>query len=109
MSKLTIYLQRLLKFFKPSEFKNDPYEAGLNQIGHMVFGAALAVFFGWWAGLLVIAWEAFQLRRQGARKSDYWADWAFWTFGIAAHSWYYFNPAVIVLGGLWMVVTYARS
>lgn len=88
--------------FDPYDFRNDPYTAGLNQIGHMVFGAALAVFLGYWAGLLVIAWEGYQYHKRGALKSDYWADWAFWTFGIFSASWYYFLPAVIALGGLWM-------
>lgn len=88
--------------FDPEDFTNDPYVAGLNQIGHMVFGAALALFFGYWAGLLVIAWEGWQYRKRGALKPDYWADWAFWTFGVFAGGWYYFEPAVIVLGGLWI-------
>ena len=98
-----------MAFFDPDDFADDPYTSGLNQIGHMVFGGALAVLFGWWAGLIVIAWEAYQLRYRGAFRSDYWADWAFWIFGIAAGSWYYFITAVILLGGLWMVLTYARS
>ena len=88
--------------FDPDDFADDPYTAGLNQIGHMVFGAALAVFFGYWAGLLVIALEGWQYHKRGALKSDYWADWAFWTFGIFGGGWYYFEPAVIVLGGAWM-------
>lgn len=88
--------------FDPADFADDPYIAGLNQIGHMVFGAALALFLGWYAGFLVIAWEGWQYRNRGALKSDYWADWFFWTFGIFAVSWYYFLPAVIVLGGAWM-------
>lgn len=88
--------------FDPDDFADDPYTAGLNQIGHMVFGAALAVFLGYWSGLLVIAWECWQYRKRGALKSDYWADWAFWTFGIFCGGWYYFEPAVIVLGGAWM-------
>ena len=88
--------------FDPDDFADDPYTAGLNQIGHMVFGAALSVFFGYWAGLLVIAWEGWQYRKRGALKSDYWADWTFWTFGIFCGGWYYFEPAVIVLGGAWM-------
>jgi len=93
--------------FDPDDFRNDPYAAGLNQIGHMVFGAALAVFLGWWAGLLVIAWEGWQYHKRGALKSDYWADWAFWTYGVAAFPWTYFLPSVVVLGGIWMFVIYA--
>ena len=88
--------------FDPDNFADDPYTAGLNQIGHMVFGAALAVFIGYWAGLLAIAWEGWQYRKRGALKSDYWADWTFWTFGIFAGGWYYFEPVVIALGGAWM-------
>ncbi len=95
--------------FDPDDFANDPYAAGLNQIGHMVFGAALALFLGYWAGIVVIAWEAWQLHRRGALRSDYWADWAFWTFGIVAGSWYYFPAAAITLGGLWMIWTHANK
>ncbi|TXH15866.1 MAG: hypothetical protein E6R03_06455 [Hyphomicrobiaceae bacterium] len=94
--------------FDPDDFRDDPYSAGLNQIGHMVFGGALAVLFGWWAGLIVIAWEAYQLRYRGALRSDYWADWAFWTFGIACVAHWWFLPAVVMLGGAWMAVTHAR-
>ena len=88
--------------FDPDNFADDPYTAGLNQIGHMVFGAALAVLLGWYAGFAVIAWEGYQYHKRGALKSDYWADWTFWTFGIFAGGWYYFEPAVIALGGAWM-------
>ena len=95
--------------FDPDDFADDPYTAGLNQIGHMVFGGALAVLFGWYAGLLIIAWEAYQLRYRGAVKEDYWADWAFWTFGVAACLQWWFLPAVIVLGGLWMGLVHARA
>ena len=95
--------------FDPDDFADDPYTAGLNQIGHMVFGGALAVFLGWYAGLLIIAWEAYQLRYRGALKDDYWADWFFWTFGIAAFAQWWFLPSVIVMGGLWMVITDARA
>lgn len=95
--------------FDPDDFANDPYAAGLNQIGHMVFGAALAVFLGWWAGVIVVAWEAWQLRRRGALRSDYWADWGFWIYGVAAYSWAYFLPSVIVLGGLWMLFVWWKN
>ena len=94
--------------FDPDDFKDDPYTAGLNQIGHMVFGAALAVFFGWYAGLAVIAWEAYQWHYRGARKADYWQDWGFWTFGIFAGGMWWFTPAVIVIGGAWMAITEYR-
>jgi len=73
----------------------------------MVFGAALAVFMGWLAGLVVIAWEGWQFHKRGALKSDYWADWFFWTFGIAAYSEWWFSPAVVALGGAWMFVIWA--
>lgn len=95
--------------FDPDDFRDDPYTAGLNQIGHMIFGAALAVFLGYFAGLLVIAWEIWQYKKRGALKSDYWADWSFWTFGVFCGGWSYFEPAVIVLGGLWMFVIYAAK
>jgi hypothetical protein len=95
--------------FDPDNFMDDPYTAGLNQIGHMIFGAALAVFLGYWAGLLVIAWEGWQYKKRGALKSDYWADWGFWTFGVFCGGWVYFEPAVIVLGGLWMLIIYAAK
>lgn len=91
--------------FDPDDFRNDPYAAGLNQIGHMVFGAALAVFLGYWAGIVVIAWEWYQYRNRGALKCDYWADWFFWTFGVFAFQWEYFLPSVVLMGGIWMGVT----
>ena len=43
--------------FAPDDFRDNPYVAGLNQIGHVVFGAALAVVFGWVvAALAFVAW-----------------------------------------------------
>lgn len=93
--------------FSPDDFRNSPYTAGLNQMGHVVFGAALCVALGWViAALLFVAWEVAQLRYMGARKHDYYQDCAFWAAGVymAGSEWL---PVVSVLmGGAWMGVTW---
>lgn len=93
--------------FEPDDFRDDPYVAGLNQMGHVVFGAALCVAAGWIvAALAFVAWEAFQLRYAGARKHDYYQDCFFWGSGVyvAGNEW---MPVVaLALGGVWMGVTW---
>lgn len=77
--------------FDPDDFSDDPYAGGLNQLGHVCFGAALSgslsVFAPLWVGALisigiVLAWEAHQFFRRGAKRSDFRADMIYWTIGI---------------------------
>lgn len=93
--------------FTPDDFRNDPYTAGLNQMGHVMFGAALAVLGGWIvAGLAFVAWEAFQLRYMGARKHDYYQDCGFWVAGACMAGWHWLPVAAVSLGGAWMGVVW---
>lgn len=89
--------------FAPDDFRGDPYTAGINQIGHVCFGAALAVTFGWViAALLFVVWEAVQLRYAGARKHDYYQDCFFWCAGVYFAGSVYLPVVAVGLGGLWM-------
>jgi len=93
----------MIDLFQPDDFKNDPYTGGLNQMGHAVLGGAVGLFLGLWGGLLIIAWEGWQLHRRGAVRPDYWADLFFWGIGLFLFQWAYFLPLIAVLGFLWMV------
>lgn len=89
--------------FAPDDFHNDPYTAGLNQIGHIGFGAALCLVFGVWvAAIAFVAWEVFQLRVMGARKHDYFQDCFFWGAGVFMTGWYWLPVATVLMGGAWM-------
>jgi hypothetical protein len=93
--------------FAPEDFRDDPYVASLNQIGHVVFGAALAVLFGWVvAALAFVAWEAAQLKCAGARKHDYYQDCFFWGAGVYMAGSEFMPVVALVLGGAWMGVTW---
>lgn len=93
--------------FAPDDFRGNPYVAGLNQIGHVVFGAALAVLFGWIvAALLFVAWEMFQIRYAGARKHDYYQDCFFWGAGVCMAESVWLPVVALGLGGAWMGVTW---
>ena len=93
----------MIDLFTPDDFANDPYTAGLNQMGHAVLGGAVGLFLGLWGGLLIIAWEGWQLHRRGAVRSDYWADLVFWGIGLFLFQWAYFLPLIAGLGFLWMI------
>lgn len=93
----------MLDLLTPDDYTDRPYVAGLNQIGHAILGASLALFLGWYAGLLIIAWEGWQLKRRGGLRSDYWGDLSFWLMGVSLYSWVYFMPLTIVAGAAWMV------
>jgi hypothetical protein len=93
--------------FSPDDFRNSPYTAGLNQMGHVVFGAALCVVFGWViAALLFVAWEVAQLRYMGARKHDCFQDCAFWVTGVILAGSEWLPVTAVLLGGAWMGVTW---
>jgi hypothetical protein len=93
--------------FSPDDFRNDPYTAGLNQMGHVVFGAALAVVFGWViAALAFVAWEAVQVRYMGARKHDYYQDCFFWCVGVYVAGGEFLSLVALLSGGFWMGVTW---
>jgi len=59
-------------------------------MGHAVLGGAVGMFLGLWGGLLIIAWEGWQLHRRGAVRP---ADRA----GAAARR----DRAGLVAGALW--------
>lgn len=99
--------------FDPDDFADDPYVGGLNQLGHVVFGAALvglaSTFAGVFAAILiagggVIAWEAFQLKRRGALKPDYIADLFYWLTGIGSWAAMISAGHVTGWGELWPMV-----
>lgn len=89
--------------FAPDDFHDAPYLAGLNQIGHIGFGAALSVVFGAWvAAFGFVAWEVYQLWYRGARKHDYFQDCFFWGSGVFMAGWVYLPVATVLMGGAWM-------
>lgn len=96
---------------RPDDFADDPYTAGINQLGHVVLGAALVILFGVYAAaILVAAWELWQYYKRGAFKADTIADVAFFAAGIAMAGWLYMPVAAIILGGIWMAaVWYAMN
>lgn len=116
----------MISIFDPDDFAARPYVAMLNQIGHVVAGAAVASFspVQFWGALAfgsaILAWELWQLRRRGARKSDYFADLFFWLTGFGG--WFsaiefghvtgpaVYSPAyVICLGAAWFVIMKGRA
>lgn len=71
-------------FLTPSDFEGDPKGFALNQLGHIVLGAALAWLFGPVPVLAAyVAWEAFHVSRGGA-VWDGVEDYAFVAAGVAA-------------------------
>jgi hypothetical protein len=93
--------------FAPDDFRDAPYTAGLNQMGHVVFGAALCVAFGWViAALLFVAWEMIQLKYGGARKHDYYQDCMFWAAGVYLAGSEWLPVVAVLMGGAWMGVTW---
>lgn len=93
--------------FKPDDFRGDPYTAGLNQMGHVVFGAALSVLGGWVvAAVMFVAWEVAQLRFMGARKHDYFQDCFFWGLGVYVAGSEWFSVVALAAGGFWMGITW---
>lgn len=84
--------------FSPDDFKNRPYEGGMNQALHHVFGSALV---GWskfcvtennnialfLACALFVAWELYQKLFQGATRSDFFADVTYWFSGALVWFW----------------------
>ena len=93
--------------FAPDDFRSNPYVAGLNQMGHVVFGSALVVVFGWVAAaLMFVVWEVFQIRYAGARKHDYYQDCFFWGAGVYMAGSEWLPVVALGLGGAWMGVTW---
>ena len=113
-----------MNLFEPDDFADDPYQAGLNQMGHAVFGAALIsitmAFTGVWlatfcVGTAILIWEVTQRWFRGATLPDYAADLIYWALGVglwgqAIHhgsviGWAQFFPVAMI--GIWCV-EYAR-
>lgn len=93
--------------FAPDDFRDNPYVAGLSQAGHVMFGSALTVNFGLIiAAMAFVVWEAVQLRYAGARKHDYYQDCFFWGAGVYMAGSAYTTTVALVLGGIWMGVTW---
>lgn len=97
--------------FDPDDFRDDPYQAGLNQLGHVVFGAALMTAIGsvWVVGGGILAWELWQLKKRGADKRDYGADLFFWWSGVAMWDSDILAIWAIVAGGAWMLWTWGKK
>ena len=81
--------------FDPDNFDGRPYVGGLNQMGHVVFAAALvgvfALPFDWlWALVcatsLFLSWETYQALCKGAGILDFKADLSYWSAGAVAWS-----------------------
>ena len=98
----------LAELRRPDDFANQPYVGSLNQAGHAAIAgpsllAVLQLPLGvipavWVSGGLVVAWEAAQFLRRGAKASDMRADTLFWLAGIGAwasclHAGYVTGPA----------------
>lgn len=78
--------------FSPDDFKGRPYEGGMNQALHHVFGSALVgwakfcvteniyLAFSIACGIFV-AWETYQKLFQGATRSDFISDVVYWLSG----------------------------
>ena len=77
--------------FDPDDFSDAPYVGALNQLGHVLTGAALvaiatlvvatifqAVVL---AAMVFFALELYQLERKGANLKDYVADLVYWSTG----------------------------
>lgn len=107
-----------MSLITPDNFKDQPYVAGLNQLGHIVFGAGImsiaAIFLpivlaGLVSGLVVIVVEVGQLRILGAQKADYFQDTFFWFLGFYFFDSYWLPVVAVTAGGLWMGVVWLRS
>lgn len=98
-----------MSLITPDDFRNDPYTAGINQLGHVVFGAALATVLPLVVALLaILALELFQLERLGGRKADYFQDVMFWGVGVFMYNHDMLPVVAVCLGGLWMGVVWLR-
>lgn len=115
----------IAEFIEPEDFKDNPYIAGLNQLGHVVTGAAVvaiatlvvATIFQalLLAAMVFVAWELYQLERRGGNFKDYVADLVYWSMGatiwaiLVNHDWIS-GPAIMfpMLPLLAWVVEYLR-
>lgn len=96
-----------MTLFDPDDFSTDPYTAGLNQLGHVVLGAALVLLLGVYvAAVCVAAWELWQYYRRGSVKVDTIADVAFFAAGMAMAGWLYMPIVAIVLSGAWIAAVW---
>lgn len=102
--------------FDPDDFEGQPYVGGLNQLGHVVFGAGLAGIAATFAGITlailisgggVIIWEAYQLKRRRALKPDYIADLFYWIMGIGLWAALIAGGYISGIGKLWPLVPLA--
>ncbi|QNN99765.1 hypothetical protein P67b_00006 [Ruegeria phage Tedan] len=92
--------------FDPDDFEDQPYVGGLNQLGHVIFGAGLVGLTSLFlpvvplglltAGAIYLAWEAYQLKRKQAKLTDYVADLIYWTIG--AGTWAHLMAGGLVTG-----------
>lgn len=101
-----------MSVFDPDDFHNDPYTGGLNQLGHVVFGAALVVMFGLVGAVVAfVAWELYQVRFRGGRVHDFAQDAFFWYVGATFHAHDYLPVIAVASGAIWMFVLwmYQRS
>ena len=80
-----------MSLIDPETFENDPYVAGLNQMGHATAGAALVAVLSMWLATvpaalvsltLIVALELWQLRHRNGIAWDMFLDLAFWSTGL---------------------------
>lgn len=102
-----------MRVFDPDDFEGKPYVGALNQLGHVVFGAALVGLASTVAAILaailisavgVIFWEAYQYRRRGAVKRDFIADLIYWSVGIGTWALVIAQKHDAYLIALWPVI-----
>ena len=84
-----------MPLLKPDDFAGRPYEGGMNQAlhhegGKAVLGSILFLFpltTMFWAilaaGIAVVLWEGWQLKKEDAKPLDYVFDLIYWFSGIA--------------------------
>ncbi|MEL6889495.1 MAG: hypothetical protein AAFO86_12420 [Pseudomonadota bacterium] len=98
-----------MSLIDPETFENDPYVAGLNQMGHATAGAALVAVLSIWlamvpaalvAAALIGALELWQLRHRRGIAWDMFLDLAFWSAGLLL--WWAFLTYGLVTG--WAVL-----
>lgn len=96
--------------FDPDDFRGRPYTAGLNQMGHVVFGAALVVLFGYVGAVAAfLAWETYQYKYRNGRFSDCVQDTVFWGIGVWMQGSEYMPVVAVICGAVWMGYTWHKT
>lgn len=77
----------LAELSRPQDFAGNPVGGGLNQMGHVIAGAALAAVLPLPVVLLgVLIWEVWQFKERGATANDLRLDVLYWSVGAVGWS-----------------------